>query len=333
MSARRALITGITGQDGSYLAELLLARGYEVHGIVRRVALEDPEHRLTRLEAVRGHIRLHAASLESYASIHQAVAEVKPRECYHLAAQSFVSYSFDDEFSTLNTNINGTHFLLAAIKNLAPECRFYFAGSSEMFGKAEEAPQNEQTRFHPRSTYGISKVAGFELTRNYREAYNLHASNGILFNHESPRRGYEFVTRRITSGVARIAAGRARELKLGNLEAKRDWGHAREYVEAMWLMTQQDAPDDYVIATGETHTVREFAERAFACVGLDYRDYVTADPDLFRPAEVNILQGDCAKARARLGWRHTTGFEDLVREMVEADCRGQTAHMGMTASS
>lgn len=321
MAAPRALITGITGQDGSYLAELLVGKGYEVHGIVRRVAIEDPEHRLARLDDIRPRIKLHAASLESYASIHQVVANVTPDECYHLAAQSFVSYSFDDEFSTLNANINGTHFMLAALKSLAPRCRFYFAGSSEMFGKAEEVPQNERTRFHPRSSYGISKVAGFELTRNYREAYGLHASSGILFNHESPRRGFEFVTRKITSGVARIAAGRSRELRLGNLEAKRDWGHAREYVEAMWRMLQQNSPDDYVIATGETHTVREFAEVAFAHAGLDYRDYVKPDPDLFRPAEVNLLQGDASKARKQLGWRHRIAFEALVHEMVEADCR------------
>jgi GDPmannose 4,6-dehydratase len=319
--AKRALITGITGQDGSYLAELLLTKGYSVHGIVRRVALEDPEHRLSRIHPIRPEVTLHAASLESYASIHQVVAKVQPNECYHLAAQSFVSYSFDDEFSTLNTNINGTHYLLAAVKNLAPDCRFYFAGSSEMFGKAEEAPQNERTRFHPRSTYGISKVAGYDLTRNYREAYSMHASNGILFNHESPRRGFEFVTRKITSGVARIRAGKADKLALGNLEAKRDWGHAREYVEAMWMMLQQPQPDDYVVATGETHSVREFAELAFSHAGLDYRKYVVTDPDLYRPAEVNLLQGDSSKARAKLGWAPRIGFEALVREMVEEDCR------------
>jgi len=319
--SRRALITGITGQDGSYLAELLLAKGYEVHGIVRRVALEDPENRLARLGAVRDRIKLHAASLESYASIYQAVAAVVPHECYHLAAQSFVSYSFDDEFSTLNANINGTHFLLAAVKNSAPHCRFYFAGSSEMFGKAEEVPQTERTPFHPRSSYGISKVCGFELTRNYREAYHLHASSGILFNHESPRRGFEFVTRKITSGVARILAGKAKNLKLGNLDAKRDWGHAREYVQAMWLMLQQPEPDDYVIATGTTHTVQEFVETAFSLAQLDYHDHVITDPDLFRPAEVNILLGDAAKARQHLGWTHKTDFLELVREMLEADCQ------------
>jgi GDPmannose 4,6-dehydratase len=321
MASKRALITGITGQDGSYLAESLLAKGYEVHGMVRRVALEDPDHRLSRLREIRSRLVLHAASLESYASIHRVVQEVQPQECYHLAAQSFVSYSFDDEFSTLNTNINGTHFLLAVLKTMAPGCRFYFAGSSEMFGMAQEAPQHERTRFHPRSSYGISKVAGFHLTRNYREAYGLHASSGILFNHESPRRGFEFVTRKITSGVARILAGQSDELRLGNLEAKRDWGHAREYVEAMWLMLQQPAPDDYVVATGECHSVREFVELAFGRVGLDYCKYVKPDPELYRPAEVNLLHGDAGKARRVLGWNCQIGFEDLVHEMVEEDCR------------
>lgn len=319
--ARRVLITGITGQDGSYLAELLVSKGYEVHGIVRRVALEDPEHRLARLSAVRDRVKLHAASLESYASIYQVVAEIAPHECYHLAAQSFVSYSFDDEFSTLNANINGTHFLLASVKSVVPHCRFYFAGSSEMFGKAEEVPQTERTRFHPRSSYGISKVCGFELTRNYREAYGMHASNGILFNHESPRRGYEFVTRKITSGLARILAGKQEQLRLGNLDAKRDWGHAREYVEAMWQMLQQHEPDDYVVATGETHSVQEFVETAFSYAGLDWQKYVFTDPDLFRPAEVNILLGDPTKAIEKFGWRVKTTFRDLVHEMVDADCR------------
>lgn len=320
MAQKRALITGITGQDGSYLAEFLLEKGYEVHGIVRRVALEDPENRLSRLNTVRPQLKLHAASLESYASIHQVVHEVRPDECYHLAAQSFVSYSFDDEFSTLQTNINGTHYMLAVVKNLVPGCRFYFAGSSEMFGKAEEVPQTETTRFHPRSTYGISKVAGFDLTRNYREAYGLFACNGILFNHESPRRGYEFVTRKITSGVARILAGAADTLRLGNLEARRDWGHAREYVRAMWLMLQQAEPDDYVVATGETHTVREFVEVAFSYAGLQFDKHVIIDPQLYRPSEVNILLGDARKAHVRLGWDHQTGFRDLVWEMLHCDC-------------
>jgi GDPmannose 4,6-dehydratase len=322
MPNRRALITGITGQDGSYLAELLLEKGYDVYGLVRRVALEDPEHRLSRLLPVIDRLHLKSGSIESYASVHEVIAGVKPEECYHLAAQSFVSYSFDDEFSTVNANINGTHFMLAALRLLAPECRFYFAGTSEMFGQADEVPQNERTRFQPRSSYGISKVAGFHLTRNYREAYGMHASSGILFNHESPRRGFEFVTRKISSGVARILSGRAKDLRLGNLDAKRDWGHAREYVLAMWQMLQQPSPDDYVIATGETHTVGEFAQAAFAEVGLDYRAYVIDDQRLYRPAEVNILQGDASKAREKFGWSPHVRFEALVKEMVAADCAG-----------
>jgi GDPmannose 4,6-dehydratase len=318
---KRALITGITGQDGSYLAELLVSKGYEVHGIVRRVALEDPAHRLARLDSVRDRIKLHAASVESFPSLFQAVAAIAPDECYHLAAQSFVSYSFDDEFSTFNVNINGTHFLLAVLRQIAPECRFYFAGSSEMFGKVKQVPQTEETRFHPRSTYGISKVCGYELTRNYREAYNTFAANGILFNHESPRRGFEFVTRKITSGIARIAAGEEKELRLGNLDAKRDWGYAREYVEAMWLMLQAPKPDDYVIATGETHSVREFCELAFGEANLDYRDHVVVDERFYRPAEVDLLIGDASKAKRVLGWEPKTTFRELVREMVREDLR------------
>lgn len=316
-----ALITGITGQDGSYLAEFLLAKGYGVHGIVRRVALEDPEHHLWRIRHIASELELHSASLESFASLHRVVRTVKPSECYHLAAQSFVSYSFEDEFSTLNTNINGTHHILAALHDLAPECRIYFAGSSEMFGRAEEVPQSERTKFHPRSAYGISKVAGFELTRNYREAYGLHASNGILYNHESPRRGFEFVSRKISSHAARIKLGLAKELPLGNLEAKRDWGHAREYVKAMWMMLQQPRPGDYVVATGEAHSVREFADVAFAHLDLDYRDFVTIDQKLFRPAEVDILLGDASLACRTLGWNYTIPFRDLVHEMVDADLK------------
>ena len=321
MSKKRALITGITGQDGSYLAELLLSKDYEVHGIVRRIALEDPVHRLSRISTILENIEIHAASLESYASILLVVEKVRPDECYHLAAQSFVNYSFEDEFSTLNTNINGTHYVLSALHERVPGCRFYFAGSSEMFGKAEEVPQNERTRFHPRSAYGISKVAGFDLTRNYREAYGLHALSGILFNHESPRRGYEFVTREITAGVARIVAEKERRLVIGNLDARRDWGHAQEYVEAMWLMLQQSEPEDLVIATGQSHTVREFADLAFSVVGLNYVDYVVSDPQFFRPAEVNVLCGDASQARSKLHWDSRISFPELVREMVVADCR------------
>jgi GDPmannose 4,6-dehydratase len=316
---KRALITGITGQDGSYLAELLLEKGYEVHGIVRRVAIEDPEHRLWRILHLRDSVKLHAASLESLPSIYRVFHLVEPDECYHLAAQSFVTYSFEDEFSTLNTNINGTHHVLSALRDCTPHCRFYFAASSEMFGRVVEVPQSEMTPFHPRSAYGISKVAGFDLTRNYREAYGIKASSGILYNHESPRRGFEFVTRKITSHAARIKLGLAKEVPLGNLEAKRDWGHAREYVRAMWMMLQQDEPDDYVIATGEEHSVREFAEAAFARVGLNYRDHVVVDPQLMRPAEVEILQGDASRAKRKLGWSYEVKFADLVHEMVDAD--------------
>lgn len=316
---KRALITGITGQDGSYLADLLLEKGYEVHGIVRRVAIEDPEHRLWRILHLKDRLHLHAASLESLPSVYRVFQEVKPQECYHLAAQSFVAYSFEDEFSTLNVNINGTHHMLAALRDCAPQCRFYFAASSEMFGKVAEVPQNELTRFHPRSAYGISKVAGFDLTRNYREAYGVKASSGILYNHESPRRGFEFVTRKITANAARIKLGLAKEVRLGNLDARRDWGHAREYVRAMWLMLQHDEPDDYVIATGEQHSVRQFAELAFAHLGLDYREHVVVDSQFLRPADVETLLGDASKARKRLGWTYGVTFKELVQEMVEAD--------------
>ncbi len=316
---RKALITGITGQDGSYLAELLLEKDYAVHGIVRRVAIEDPEHRLWRIRHLVDDVQLHPASLESYPSIFRVVTSLRPDEVYHLAAQSFVSYSFEDEFSTLNTNINGTHHVLAAVREVVPQARFYFAASSEMFGAAAVSPQTEDTPFHPRSAYGISEVAGFDLTRHYREAYHLHGSNGILFNHESPRRGFEFVTRKITSHVAKIKLGLIKELRLGNLEARRDWGHAREYVHAMWRMLQKDVPDDYVVASGETHAVREFLEVAFRHVGLDYRAHVVVDQQLFRPAEVSLLLGNAAKARERLGWDSRTSFEELVCEMVDSD--------------
>ncbi len=325
MGDRIALITGITGQDGSYLAEYLLEKDYRVHGIVRRVALEAPEHHLWRIRHILKDIVIHSASMESFASLHRVVRLVKPTECYHLAAQSFVSYSFEDEFSTLNTNINGTHYVLATLHDVVPDCRFYFAGSSEMFGRVSEVPQNENTKFHPRSAYGISKVAGFELTRNYREAYGLHASNGILYNHESPRRGYEFVTRKIASHAAKIRLGLAETLPLGNLEAKRDWGHSKEYVRAMWLMLQQPTPGDYVIATGETHSVREFAELAFGHLGLDYQKHVKVDSTLFRPAEVDILQGDASLARKVLGWTYSISFESLVREMVDSEMQRLTS--------
>lgn len=316
---KKALITGITGQDGSYLAEFLLERGYEVHGIVRRVALEDPVHRLWRIQHRLDKLQLHAASMESYASLFRVVEQVRPDECYHLAAQSFVSYSFDDEFSTINININGTHYILSAVKERAADCRFYFASSSEMFGAAAETPQSERTPFHPRSPYGISKVAGFHLTRNYREAYGLFACNGILFNHESERRGYEFVTKKISAGVARIKLGLQEKLQLGNLDARRDWGYSPDYVRAMWLMLQQDAPGDYVIATGESHSVRELVEKAFDVVGLRWEEHVVVDQSLYRAAEVHELRGDASNAKQVLGWEPTVTFDRLVEIMIEDD--------------
>ena len=314
-----ALITGITGQDGSYLAELLLKKGYKVHGIVRRAALEFEEHRLWRLRKIKKDLNLHAASLESYASLFKIVENINPDEVYHLASQSYVSNSFDDEFSTFNTNINGTHYILSAVKELNKKTKFYFAGSSEMFGKVEKTPQNENTPFHPRSTYGISKVTGFHLTRNYREAFNIHASSGILFNHESPRRGFEFVTRKISYGVARIKKGLQKKLKLGNLNAKRDWGHAADYVEAMWLMLQQKKPEDYVIGTGIEHSVETFANKAFKHAGLNYKDYVKIDKSLIRPSEVSTLLANYSKAKKKLGWKPVISVDHLIEEMVESD--------------
>jgi GDPmannose 4,6-dehydratase len=320
-----ALITGITGQDGSYLAELLLSKGYEVHGIVRRIALEDETHRLWRIRKILKDINLHAGSLESYASLFNIILKIKPSEVYHLAAQSYVVYSFEDEFSTLNINVNGTHYLLSAVKEFAAsKVKFYFAGSSEMFGQTKETPQNEGTTFNPRSSYGISKVTGYHLVKNYREAYKLHASNGILFNHESPRRGFEFVTRKITHVVAKIKKGSKEKLKLGNIKAKRDWGHAKDYVKAMWLMLQQESPSDYVIGTGKEYSVEQFAEKAFNYVGLNYKDHIVIDNQLTRPAEVDSLLANFSKAKKILKWEPQVPFDNLVKEMVESDIESVT---------
>jgi GDPmannose 4,6-dehydratase len=319
MGLKKALITGITGQDGSYLAEYLLSRGYEVHGMVRRTAADVADDRFRRITHLMNDVQLHSAAVENYASVHQIVSGQRFDECYHLAAQSFVADSFSDEFTTMEINVKGTQHLLSAFRDLQPECRIYFAGSSEMFGKVAQVPQNELTAFHPRSPYAISKVTGFHLTRNFREAYGMHCSSGILFNHEGPRRGFEFVTRKITTGVARIFLGMSSELLLGNLEARRDWGHAADYVRAMWLMLQQDEPDDYVVATGEDRSVREFCEVAFSHVGLDYSKYVKVDSRFMRPAEVNLLRGDSGKAAQKLGWRPLIPFTDMVQEMVSHD--------------
>jgi GDPmannose 4,6-dehydratase len=316
---RRALITGITGQDGSYLSELLLEKGYEVHGIVRPVAFEDPEHRLWRIRHLLDRLVLHRASLESYASVFRVVRQVRPDECYHLAAQSFVSSSFEDEFSTINTNINGTHHMLSALRDATPSCRFYFAGSSEMFGNAAETPQHEGTPFNPRSPYGISKVAAFHLTRNYRETCGLFACTGILFNHESPRRGYEYVTRKITHTAVKIKLGLAHEMRLGNLDAERDWGYAPDYVRAMWLMLQSQLPEDYVIATGSTHSVRDLVSLAFGHLGLQWEEYVRIDEGFYRPVEARILCGEAQKARTDLQWSPSVTFQDMIVGMLEAD--------------
>uniref|UniRef100_A0A6M3ME10 GDP-mannose 4,6-dehydratase n=1 Tax=viral metagenome TaxID=1070528 RepID=A0A6M3ME10_9ZZZZ len=280
---------------------------------------------MSRIKHFLNDIILLPVSLENYASVYNAVKSCVPDECYHLAAQSFVANSFEDEFTTMSVNVGGTHNVLSAIQDLVPACKFYFAGSSEMFGSVKETPQNENTPFNPVSPYGISKVAGFHLTKYYRERHGLFACNGILFNHESPRRGTEFVTRKITRAVARIKQGLQKELVLGNLDAKRDWGYAPDYVEAMWLMLQQDEPDDYVVATGETHTVREFVELAFKQVDLDWKWNVRTDEKLCRPAEVNLLLGNSFRARKMLGWEPEVGFKELVRGMVESDlalCRG-----------
>jgi GDPmannose 4,6-dehydratase len=313
--AKRALITGITGQDGSYLAELLLEKGYEVCGMVRRASVEKFE----RIEHLRSRIRLEQGDLLDQLSLIELVKTFQPHEVYNLAAQSFVPTSWNQPVLTAEFGAVGVTRMLEAIRLVDPTIRFYQASSSEMFGKVREVPQRETTPFHPRSPYGVAKVYGHYITVNYRESYDLFACSGILFNHESPRRGLEFVTRKVTNAVAAIKLGRARELALGNLDAKRDWGFAGDYVDAMWRMLQQSDPDDYVVATGENHTVRELVEVAFGHVGLDWREFVKVDPKLLRPAEVDTLIGDPAKARAKLGWKPRVSFAELVRRMVDAD--------------
>ena len=320
--AKIALITGITGQDGSYLAELLLSKGYDVHGIIRRASTFNTG-RLDGIysdpHSLRTQLRLHYGDLADASSLARLIREIQPEEIYNLAAQSHVRVSFDGPEYTADITALGTIRLLEAIRESGIKPRFYQASSSEMFGQVAEVPQTETTPFYPRSPYACSKVFSYWITVNYREAYGLHASNGILFNHESPRRGETFVTRKITRAVAHIAAGLQDKLYLGNLDAKRDWGFAKEYVEAMWLMLQQDQPDDYVIATNETHSIREFLEVAFGHVGLDWQKYVSIDPRYYRPTEVDLLIGDYSKAKQRLGWTPKTKFADLVKLMVEAD--------------
>jgi GDPmannose 4,6-dehydratase len=313
---KKAIITGITGQDGSYLAELLLDKGYAVHGLVRRASTETFE----RIAHLTDRITLHQADLLDQLSIIDVFRAVRPDEVYNLAAMSFVPTSWKQPVLTAEFTAVGVTRVLEAVRLIDPKgIRFYQASSSEMFGKVRETPQTETTPFHPRSPYGVAKVYGHYITVNYRESYGMFCCSGILFNHESPRRGLEFVTRKVTDGVARIKLGLAKELRLGNLDARRDWGYAADYVRAMWLMLQQDRPDDYVIATGETHSVGELVEVAFGCVGLDWRSHVVQDPDLIRPAEVDLLIGNAARAHRELGWRPEVGFRELVERMVRAD--------------
>ncbi len=320
---KKALITGITGQDGSYLAELLLEKGYEVHGLVRR----SSSFNTWRIDHIRDRTVLHYGDLVDQNSLARALEALQPDEVYNLAAQSHVKVSFDMPEYTTDVTAIGVLRVLDAVRDLGLRTRVYQAGSSEMFGLVQETPQTERTPFHPRSPYAVSKVYGHWTAVNYRESYGMHVSNGILFNHESPRRGENFVTRKITMSVAAIKQGREKELRLGNLDAKRDWGYAKDYVEAMWRMLQQDAPGDYVVATGETHSVREFCEVAFACVGLDFRDFVKVDPKYFRPAEVDLLLGDATKARRELGWTPRVTFRELAKLMVEADIEAAGKHL------
>lgn len=312
---KTALITGITGQDGSYLAELLLSKGYEVHGVVRR--LSTPNY--SRISHLLGSVTLHDADLNDQVSLHRAIEKSKPDEVYNLAAQSFVATSWQQPTLTGDYTGLAVTRLLEACHMINPKIRFYQASSSEMYGKVLAVPQSELTPFYPRSPYAVAKAYGHYITVNYRESFGMYCVSGILFNHESPRRGIEFVTRKITDAVARIKAGKANKLHLGNLDAKRDWGFAQDYVEAMWLMLQQEKPDDFVIATGETHTVQEFCEIAFARAGLEWREYVVIDPKFMRPAEVDLLLGDATKAKEKLGWKPKTSFTELVHMMVDHD--------------
>lgn len=322
--ARRALIIGITGQDGSYLSEFLISKGYEVHGIIRRSSsfnTERIEHLYRDSHETQVRLSLHYADLTDGSSLRAAISRIQPDEIYNLGAQSHVRVSFDQPVYTVEVDALGTLILLEAIRDAAPRARFYQAGSSEMFGKVQEVPQRESTPFYPRSPYGCAKVFAHWQTVNYREAYGLFACNGILFNHESPRRGETFVTRKITRAATRIKEGLQKALYLGNLEAQRDWGFAGDYVSAMWMMLQQTAPDDFVVATGETHSVREFVEEAFSLVGLDWEKHIQTDPRYFRPTEVDLLQGDSTKARRALGWQPEISFKQLVKMMVDADWR------------
>ena len=316
---KKALVSGVCGQDGSYLSELLLEKGYEVYGVERRVAIENVNSRYSRIKHIKNDLKLYSGDIRDYARMFEIINEVKPDELYHLAAQSFVGVSFKDEQTILQGNIGGTVNILNILRKVKPNCKFYHAASSEMFGQVLETPQTEKTPFNPRSPYGIGKCTCFQWTRLYREAYNMFCCNGILFNHESERRGFEFVTRKITRAVAAIKLGKQNELRLGNLEARRDWGHAKDYVYAMFLMLQQSKPDDYVVATGTTRSIKDFLSAAFEYLDLNWKDYVKIDPEFFRPADVNVLVGDASKARKVLKWAPKVSFNELVERMVNHD--------------
>ncbi len=310
-----AIITGISGQDGSYLAELLIKKKYKVYGIFNPKKKKD----LKNLKNIKSKLFFKNIDINNYSKIRNLIKKIKPTEFYHLAAQSFINYKFEDEFFKLNPNINGTHYILSAIKQFSPKTKFYFAASSELFGNVKKTPQNEETKFNPRSAYGVSKVAGFYLTKNYREAYNIHACSGILYNHESPRRNENFVSRKITKNLSLILKGKIKKITLGNIYSKRDWGHAKDYVNAMWKMMQLKRPQDFVIGTGKTHSVKDFIKLAFSHVNLNYNNYIRIDKKLFRPKDKVVLKANFNKAKKLLKWKPTITFKSLVKEMVEHD--------------
>jgi GDPmannose 4,6-dehydratase len=321
MKNKKALIIGVTGQDGSYLAELLLKKKYKVHAILRKVSLKKNKNRFWRINEFKKNIIFHNASLNEYKKLSNLIKKIKPHEIYHLAAQSYINYRFDDEFFQLNPNINGTHYILSAIKNYSPKSKFYFASSSEMFGNVNSFPQNENTKLNPRSAYGISKVAGYQLTKNYREAHNIYACTGILYNHESPRRGINFVTKKIVNGVAKIHLKKKKKIILGDINAKRDWGYAGDYVLAMWKMLQQSKPTDFVIGTGKLHSVKDFLRIAFEYVGLNYKNYIEIDSKLIRPKDNAILKANIFRAKKYLKWKPKVNFKNLVIDMIKSEIK------------
>ena len=315
---KKALILGVTGQDGSYLAELLIKKKYEVHAILRK---NKNKKRFDRIKNIKSKIKFHSGSLDKYKKISNLIKKIKPREIYHLAAQSYINYKFDDEFFLLNPNINGTHYILSAVKKFSPKSRFYFAGSSEMFGNVKSSPQDENTKFNPRSAYGISKVAGYHLTKNYREAHKIYACSGILYNHESPRRGMNFVSKKIAHGVALIKLKFTNHIEIGNINSKRDWGFAKDYVNAMWKMLQLKTPHDFVIGTGKQHSVKDFLKIAFDHVNLDYKKYIKIDPKFIRFKDVNSLKANSNRASRILKWKPKTQFKKLVTSMVDYELK------------